>query len=565
MSLFSSIRLASNSLSAMQIGLQVVGQNIANSNTPGYIREETVLTPAPTQQLGGLLMGMGVQVSGIVQKIDYFLAERMRGAQSEQTGAETEEQTYLQLEGLLGELSDTDLSTSLDNFFNSIHEVLNQPESTSIRNLAVLQGQTLAGDINRISDRVRDISNDVNTRIGNVADDINRLTGQIATLNVRIATVEGGGSSNSDAVGLRDQRETALTELAKLVDVRAIEQKNSTVSVYVGGEYLVLEGIQRPVKAVTDSVNGLARTEIQIDGINAPLKFSGGELAGLFNSRDNILGGFLNQLDDFSGSLAYEFNKVYSRGQGLKGFTDLTSEFSVDDPQAALDAAGLKFTPTNGSFDVLVLNKQTGLTQTTTINVDLNGLDEDMSLTDLATALNAINGISASIDSTNHLQISSDSSNTEFSFAGDSSGVLAALGVNTFFSGYDSGSLGINQKVADDPALFAASSGGIGEDSNNAVELAAFLDRPIEAKNGASISVLYDRLVSQVTQGSTVAQSVAEGYRVFSETLTGQHLALTGVNLDEEAVKMITYQRAYQASAKYISTLSDLLDILVNL
>jgi flagellar hook-associated protein 1 len=565
MSLFSSIHLASNSLNAMQIGLQVVGQNIANANTPGYIREDTVLTPAPTQQLGGLLMGMGVQVSGIIQKIDHFLAERLRGSQSEQTGAETEEQTYLQLEGLLGELTDTDLSTSLNNFFNSIHEVLNQPESASIRNLAVLQGETLAGDINRISSRVRDISNDINTRIVSVADDINRLTKQISVINVRISAVEGGGSSNSDAVGLRDQREVALTELAKLVDVRAVEQKNGTVSVYVGGEYLVLEGIQRPVKAVTESVNGLARTEIQIDGINAPLKFSAGELAGLFSSRDKILGGFLSQLDDFSGTLAYEFNKVYSKGQGLKGYTDVTSEFAVDDPDATLDAAGLKFTPTNGSFDVLVLNKQTGLTQTTTINVDLNGLDDDMSLAELADALNSINGISASIDATNHLQLNSDSSNSEFSFAGDTSGILAALGVNTFFSGYDAGSLGINQKVADDPSLFAASSGGIGEDSNNAVELAAFLDRPLEGKNGTSISTLYDRLVSQVTQGSTVTQSVAEGYRVFSETLYGQHLALTGVNLDEEAVKMITYQRAYQASARYISTLSDLLDILVNL
>jgi flagellar hook-associated protein 1 FlgK len=382
---------------------------------------------------------------------------------------------------------------------------------------------------------------------------------------VRIASVEGGGSSNSDAVGLRDQREVALTSLAKLVDVRAIEQKNGSVSVYVGGEYLVLDGIQRPVKALTSSVEGLAHTEIQIDGINAPLKFTGGELAGLFNSRDNILGGYLEQLDDFSGTLANEFNKVYSRGQGLTGFTNIASEFAVDSTKAPLDAAGLKFAPTNGSFDVMVLNKQTGLTQTSTINVDLNGLDEDMSLDDLAAALNSIDGISASVDATNHLRIKSDSSNTAFSFAGDTSGALAALGVNTFFSGYDSGSLGVNQKLVDDPSLFAASSGGIGQDSDNAVELAAFLDRPLEGKSGASISVLYDRLTSRVTQGSTIAQSVAEGFRTFAETLNGQHLATTGVNLDEEAVKMISYQRAYQASARYISTLSDLLDILVNL
>ena len=565
MSLFSSIHMASNSLKAMQIGLQVVGQNIANSNTPGYIREEVVYTPSPTQQLGGLLLGTGVQVTGIIQKIDLFLAERLRGSQSELAGAETEEETYLQLEGLLGELSDTDLSTSLTNFFNSINEVLNQPESASVRNLAVLQGKTLAGDITRLSSRVQEISNDANTRIINISDDINRLTEEVAKLNVRIATVEGGGASKSDAVGLRDQRGVALTELAKLVDIRAIEQNNGTVSVYAGGEYLVIEGLQRSVKPVTTTINGLANTEIQISEINAPLDVNGGELAGLINSRDVILGGFLTQLDTFAQTLSYEFNKVYSQGQGLQGYSNLTSEFAVDDPDLALDVAGLPFTPVNGSFNVQVLNKQTGLTQTTTIPVDLNGLDEDLSLNDLAAALDAVDGISASVNSSNKLQIQRDSANSEFAFAGDNSGILAALGLNTFFSGTSASDLGVNSVLAKNPAYFAASSGGIGEDSNNAIELAAFLDRPLTTQDGATISTLYDRLTSDVTQGSTIAQSVAEGFRVFSETLNGQHLATTGVNLDEEAVRMITYQRAYQASARYISTLSDLLDILVNL
>ena len=80
MSIFSSIQLASNALQANQIGLQVVGQNIANANTQGYIREEMVQTPGTTQRIGGLLLGTGVEVEGIVQKVDSFLQQRMRGA-----------------------------------------------------------------------------------------------------------------------------------------------------------------------------------------------------------------------------------------------------------------------------------------------------------------------------------------------------------------------------------------------------------------------------------------------------------------------------------------------------
>ena len=101
---------------------------------------------------------------------------------------------------------------------------------------------------------------------------------------------------------------------------------------------------------------------IQIAGIDAPLNPASGQLHGLLDARDDVLGGFLDKLDDFAGTLAFEFNKVYSSGQGLNGFSSMTSQAAVDDETAPLDAAGLKFTPQNGSFQVLVHDKKTGLT-----------------------------------------------------------------------------------------------------------------------------------------------------------------------------------------------------------
>ena len=83
--------------------------------------------------------------------------------------------------------------------------------------------------------------------------------------------------------------------------------------------------------------------------------------------------------------------------------------------------------------------------------------------------------------------------------------------------------------------------------------------------NGETLGGIYDRLTAETTQGSTVASAVAEGFRTYEQTLNGQSLATTGVNLDEEAIKMISFQRVFQASAKYIATLSELLEVLVNL
>ena len=565
MSLFGSSRLANNALRATQVGLQVVGQNIANANTPGYIREEVNFAAAPTQRVGNLLLGLGVQVNGVVQKIDNFLEGRLRGAISDTASAEAQEQTFEQLEGLVAELGDTDLSTSLNNFFSSISEVLNQPESVSVRNLAVLKGRTLAGDINRLANRIDDIRSDVNERVTNIADDMNRLIEEVRRLNIRIAQTEGGDLFGSDAVGLRDQRHVALAELSKLIDVRVEEQPSGTVNVFAGGDYLVFEGESRHVEVGLTSDRGLAVASLRLVETKSKIEPRAGELAGVLASRDQVLGGFLDKLDNFAQTLAFEFNKVYSAGQGLNGFSTLTSEFGTSDANAALDAAGLPFTPVNGSFDVQVYNKGTGLTQTTHVEVDLNGLDQDTTLANLAARLDGVSGISATINTSGQLVLKSDSSDQVFAFASDTSGVLASLGMNTFFSGTGARNLGVAKSVADDPGKFAASRGGIGADTAGAVELAAFLDRPLENQGGDSLSTFYDRVTSQLTQDATIAKSVAEGFRVFEDGLRGQSLAISGVSLDEEAVRMIGYQRAFQASARYIATLSELMEVLVNL
>ena len=565
MTLFSSIQIANNALQAAQLGLQVTGNNIANANTPGYIRERLVLAPAPTQQYGELLLGLGVKVEAVVQLTDRFLEERLRAAESDLANGETQENTYVQLESLIGELSDTDLSTSLTDFFNSIHEILNQPESSSVRNLAVLQGRTLTDNIRRLDSRVRDIRENVNNEFVAAADEINSLLNTIAELNVQIVRAEGGAVSNSDAVGLRDRRSSALKELSQLMDIRTSEQDTGDVTVFSGGEYLVFAGTVREVGVSYSSDRGLSVGEIRIKETDSPISYSSGKLAGLKASRDDVIGDFLDGLDQFTRALIFEFNKVYAGGQGLVGHSSLASEFAVTDIQDSLDEAGLEFTPVNGAFRVQLQNLQTGLRNSYDIRVDLNGLDDDTTLESLAADLDAIDGLSATITPSRRLEIRSDSANVQFSFANDTSGVLAALGLNTFFSGSGALDIGVSSIVQASPSKFAASRGGIGEDTEVAALLANLLTTQLPSQGDQSLATLYDRFTGELTQGAALTHSVAEGFRVFQQTLEGQLMSISGVNIDEEAVRMITYQRAFQASARVISTIGEMLDILVSL
>ena len=170
------------------------------------------------------------------------------------------------------------------------------------------------------------------------------------------------------------------------MSIRSVEQKDGTISVYSNGDYLVNEGTSRKVGVVLDSDRGLAAAEIHIVATDAVIDPSGGQLRGLLDSRDKVLGGFLDQLNDFAGTLAYQFNKVYAGGQGLKGFDSLTGTFAASDTTRPLNDAGLKFSPQNGSFQVLVKNTKTGITRTTDVLVNLNGTGHQTTLEDIRQA-----------------------------------------------------------------------------------------------------------------------------------------------------------------------------------
>lgn len=566
MSLFSTIQISSGALQANQIGLQVVGQNIANDNTPGYSREVVNYVPAPTQQIGTISLGTGVQVQGVVQVVDQFLEQRLRGANSDVANSSLQSQTYQNLEGIVGALQNNSVDAGMNSFFSSIGNILNQPQSTSTRNLAVLQGQTLAKNINNMATRVSQAQSDLNNQVADMTSNINQLLTQVAGLNTQIVAMEGGNSQTSQAVGLRDQRQEDLTQLSNLVGINVQEQADGADNVFVGGDYLVFEGTARQVETTYQQQSGLNAANISIVGQNSPLNAQSGQFIGLLTSRDTILGGYLSQLNGFAATLANEFNKAYSQGQGLNGYTSITSTYPVTSASAPLDAAGLTFTPVNGSFQIQTLDEQTGATTTTAIQVDLNGLDKnETSLNSIASQISAINGLTASVSASGTLSINTTSPGLQFSFSNDSSGALAALGLNTFFTGSTAADLAVNQAVANNPGTFAASTAGISADTTNAVTLANFINQPLASQNGLTLGQLNDQIVGDITQNSAVAQSQAAGDSSFQQTLQGQETATSGVSIDQEATEMLMLQQSYAASAKLISTINDLLNVLTNI
>ncbi len=370
MSLFGSIQMASGALQANDIALQVVGQNIANANTPGYLRELTNFVPGPTQTHGSLNEGTGVLVQSITQQINTFLETQLRSANSDQANADSVQQTYSQLESIVGAPnSGSNLTSAMNSFFSSIANVLNSPQDPSVRQATVLQGQSLANTVQSMASQTVQLRSSVDSQISGMAANINSLTSQIAQLNIKISQMTGGGLGASAAVGLTDQRNEAVGNLSKLIGIQANTESDGSVDINIGGNSLVNEGTAQKVNVSYSTDRGMTISTLSVNGSNAVLDPATGQLRGLLTSRDQVLGGFQDQLNAFAGTLANEFNKVYSGGQGLTGYSQVSGTETVRSADTSLDQAGLTFTPINGSFQLTVTNQQTKASTTTTVPV----------------------------------------------------------------------------------------------------------------------------------------------------------------------------------------------------
>jgi flagellar hook-associated protein 1 FlgK len=564
MGLTAALSNAARTLEVFSTGVQVAGNNIANADTPGFIREKlTIATAFPSRQ-GVLILGNGVIANGIRQQIDKHLEKRIYVANSDASGASTRNDIYKQLETYVNALGDDNLGKQLSGFVASLHNVANQPESAGNRQLAVQAAQTLVGSARALYTQLNSARTGVNDQIRDKINEANALIDQIAKLNPKIIGMESAGLLKSDATGLRSERYVALQRLSEIVPIRVVEQASGGVDVHLGHDSLIISGKVTHFRGSPSVDRGLAVTNVRLEQSTVDFTSTQGSLGGLLAGRDQIIGGYLDQVNAFARNVISQFNRQYSQGQGLVGFTSLVSDHAVTDPTAALNssAANLSFPPDNGTFQVKLVNTSTGATATTTIHVNLTGVGSQTTLNSLAAQLSGVANLNASVTSDNRLSLST-ATGFELRFQNDNSGVLASLGVNSFFTGTGLGDIDVSRTVVGNPNLFAAGTGGGPGDGSNAVLLAQFSNKPVTALNGLTISAFYNRANAALGQSSASEEALSSGSRTFLDALMNQRNQTTGVSLDEEAIAILKLQRGFQAVAKVISTIDQMYEALL--
>jgi flagellar hook-associated protein 1 FlgK len=547
-----------------QAAIQTTGNNIANAGNADYTRQVAKTTPARDQELRpGVFVGTGLNLDDIQRQIDGALESRLRNAGSDQQAADVTQQWLSRIEATFNELSDQDLSTQLSTFFNSWSSLANKPQDIGLRQIVIQNGKSVGDFLNHLRNQLTDLQTDVNDRVGALAKDANALAQQVADLNGTILKAEGGAGV---ANGLRDQRDAVLKQLATLVNVKTVQQENGVVDVYVGSEPLVMATDNRGITTKDASSSNQLASAVVFKANNGTMNITSGQIGALSAVQAQI-SGVADNIDKVAGSLIFELNKIHSSGQGLEGSTSITGTNSVDDPTLPLNHAksGLEFKPSNGSFVVHVKNKTTGLMTSSLIKVDLDGLNaNDTTLNSLVADLSGVTGVSASINA-GKLVVTAASSDSEISFSQDSSGALAALGMNAFFTGSTARDIGVNQTIIDQPNLLAAAKNGEKGDNQTALAIAALETKSIASLSGVSLKDNYESIVNGVATSASSAKTSAEAATVVQQTLQAQRESLSGVSLDEEAVNLMRQQRAYQGAARLISVVNELMDEMLNI
>jgi flagellar hook-associated protein 1 len=567
MGLSGALGIASNALETFSTGIQVAGQNIANANTPGYIQEQLNITPSPSYQAGSLVLGTGSNATGVTQQIDQYLQGEIYSANSNYGASNQLNTVYTSLQQQLQALGDNSLSSQMSDFSAALNSLANQPSSATLSSQAVVAGTQLASAVTSLRSSIDEQRQQANVNVQQLTTQANSLITQIAQLNPQITQMEEAGLSQSQAGSLRDERYQALSQLSQIVPITYTTNSDGSVSVYSGSNYLVMGQQTQQLETVpsTDEGMGTLNVQFSVSGQQLNANSSGsGELIATMQGRDTVLGGFEQNLDSLTSNLISQFNQVYASGQGTDAYTSVTSTNSVSDPTAALNQAGLAFTPQNGTFQIEVTNTATGQTNTSTIDVNLNGTGSDTTLNSLASAINAVPNVSATVTPDGYLQIDAGA-NYQIQFANDSSNTLADLGINTFFTGSDSTNIGVNSAVTQNPQLFASAQGGGPSDGSNALALSQFASNPVTALSGQSLNGYYDSIVTDIANKASAETSMSTSLNDYSQSLTSQQQQISGVSLDQEAIQLMQYQQSYTASAKMVTTIDQLFQALLNM
>ena len=539
MSLSGLFHIGRSGLLASQSALTIVNNNIANVNTPGYSRQEIILELSSPVRSGGMLVGTGVTVAGIRRHYDRFIQSQILGQNQNQGRSLSLDKAYGEIEQVFNEAQNLGMSKSMSDFFNTWQEIATNPESQPQRTLLLQKASSLVRNAQSVEQGMTDTLKHMNEEIGSITAQINDLASQLAKLNDEIIRAEAGQQS-ATAIDLRDQRDVVLNDLGNLVDMTSYENSDGSVTVSIGMQNLVSGVNTNPFEKRLQSDGAY---DFYQNGINVTGNISKGQLGGFISAQQDITANPLTDFRKFIASVVKEVNLLHQSGFGIDGSTgndffnglqittrdssagaDVTSASITNLSQVTLDEYYITF---DAASNYSVTNAQTGATVTSGAYVSGNPISFD--------------GIDMTING-------AVTANDSF-FVSPLTEAVRNFGVS----------------VTDYRQIAAASSAaGVPGDGSNANAIGQLTEAGI-SDLGDSFNNFYRTIVAYTGSAAATASDGLTFENNLSSTLNSRRDAVSGVNLDEEAINLVKFQRSYEAGARLIRVADELMQTILQL
>ncbi len=621
MSISQALNAAVAGLRADQSALSLVAGNVANADTPGYIRK----TLNQSAQAGSGA-GISVQVESIQRQLDTYVQRQLRVESSGAAYADTRAQFYQRLQDVYGTPgSDNSLETIYNNFTNALQSLQASPDDPPTRSQVISSAQALTQQLNSMSNSIQGMRGDAELGINDIVQKANEAMTQIANLNAKIAA----SSTNDSALAtMEDTRDSYIDQLSQFMDISVVKDNQGQVSIFTGsGVQLVgtkasqlsfnAQGTLTPQQqfSTDPSKNGVSSITLTSPyGGSIDLVKSGaiksGQLGAYLQMRDVDLVQAQNQLDAVAASMTQALSAQTTQGSAVSSppqsgysldisdvqngntfqvtYTDsLTSTqktmtfVRVDDPNAlplSNDATA------NPNDTVVGLNFSSGMASvlsqiqnalgSTGVQVSNPSVGTLQFLDDGAGNVVDVNSVSKT---TNASSLTGGSAALPFF----TDGTKIYTGAITSLASEDVGlaqRITVNADLVGDPSKLITYATGTASGDNTRpnfiLNQLTSATTTFSANTGigmasspfsGTIGTFLRQVISQQGENADAAANLKQGQDVVLSSLQQRFNEASSVNVDEEMTNLLSLQNSYSANARVLSAVRDMLNTLLTM
>jgi flagellar hook-associated protein 1 FlgK len=559
----SSLGIAVSGMSAAQAGLYVIGHNIANSDTAGYVRQQVIQSDFYSNTIGEsgtatMQLGLGTDIAAIRQIRDKYLDISYRTEISKTLYYSTKYEVGAEVESIIGELEgEYKFQDVLNDIWSALNELSIDPTGVDTRGNFITTISTFVNKVNNVSDRLFEYQENLNDQVKGSVSDINKIVTRIKELNELIAGAEASGDNAND---YRDERNLALDELSGIIDITYKELPNGSVNIQCEGNELLANGFQNhiglrytaPNCSFVEPVFTTSKKILPYDPVNKDAQ----PVFTFTQAIDSVYGNDNGKLKSL----------IIARGFSQANYTMSPENIDTSTP----DGKKTYFSVTNCFIPKVQVEIDTLVHSVVTmINNALSPYDP---VTGKQDAANAPYGL----DGTQFTEIFVRD-NPKYAARFDAAGNIIPENPNEPYSLYTIGNIIVNPdllNVKNYDQIPLSFSGDVG-DQNALTDLlekwkTGWTDEhgnkftAVDSDEPLSVDDFYRQVIGNIATEVSEAKEFSEEQIKLATQVDNKRKQISGVSMDEEMKNMLVYQHAYNASSRILNVIDSMIDKLVN-